>query len=120
VSVIEFSDEQAMLLDTAVDFCTTQSPIEKVRKQIDDQTDVDADQWKSMVELGWLAISIPEANGGLGLSLADVVPITESMGRQLMGSPFLSTTLATQAILAGGNDALQAEWLPKIASLHFS
>jgi acyl-CoA dehydrogenase len=44
------------------------------------------------------------------------VPIVESMGRFLMGSPFLGTTLAAQALVANGTDSQKSEWLPAIAS----
>jgi acyl-CoA dehydrogenase len=113
--LIEFSEEQSMLLDTAMDFCVTQSPLAKVRTQLDVEEGYDKVQWQSMVDLGWLAITIPEVYGGLGLGMADVVPISESMGRALMGSPFLATTLASQALINGGSEDQKAEWLPKIA-----
>jgi acyl-CoA dehydrogenase len=114
--LIEFSEEQSMLLDTAMDFCLKQSPLAKVRTQLDVEEGFDKDQWRSMVDLGWLAITVPETYGGLGLGISDVVPISESMGRALMGSPFLATTLASQALINGGSEDQKAEWLPKIAS----
>lgn len=115
-SLIEFSEEQSMLLDTATDFCSSRSPLDKVRTLISSDKGFEVEEWNSMVDLGWLGITVPEKNGGLGLSMADVVPIVESMGRQLMGSPILATTLATQALIKGGTSAQQDEWLPKIAS----
>ena len=114
-NLVTFSEEQSMLLDTAMDFCASQSPISKVRSQIEESNGFDGDQWASMVELGWLGITIPEAHGGLGLGLANVVPIMESMGRNLMGSPLLASTLASQALIHGGTETQKADWLPKIA-----
>ena len=67
--VISFSDEQAMLLETAMDFCANQSPISKVRAAIESHAVMDTEQWQSMAELGWMGIAIPETYGGLGLSL---------------------------------------------------
>ena len=96
---IEFSEEQSMLLDSAMDFCQKESPLSSVRDQFVETADFNEARWQSMSDLGWLSITIPEAYGGLGLSLAHVVPIIESMGRQLMASPFLATTLATQALI---------------------
>lgn len=112
---IKFTEEQAMLLDTAMDFCQTRSPIEKVRHQIEDHG-FDKAQWQEMVELGWLGISIPEAYSGLGLTLGEVVPIIESMGRNLMASPFFSTTLATQVLVHGENENLKNKYLPSIVN----
>ncbi|MFP6807760.1 MAG: acyl-CoA dehydrogenase family protein [Pseudomonadales bacterium] len=114
-NLIEFSEEQSLLLDTAMDFCSTHSPMGKVRSQIDEARGFDADQWNAMVELGWLSIIIPESHGGIGLGMADVVPIIECMGRQLMGSPFLATTLASHALIQGGTTDQKNEWLTKIS-----
>lgn len=110
------TEEQIELMDVATNFCRDKSPIEKVRKLIDDDLGYDPDIWKEIGELGWLAIAIPEAMEGVGLSMAEVVPIAEQMGRNLMNTPFASTTLAAQALLAGGNEQQQGAWLPKIAA----
>jgi len=58
---------------------------------------------------------LPEDLGGSGLSLGEVVPVIEQMGRRLMAGPFLSTTLAAQALLAGGTQAQRQSVLPAIA-----
>lgn len=115
-SAIEFSDEQAMLLETAMDFCGNYSAMSKVRKNIEEATGFDAAMWRQMAELGWLGIAIPEQYGGLGLGLGDLVPVVESMGRHLMGSPFLATTLASQTLVINGTEAQKSQWLPKLAS----
>lgn len=116
MATIEFSEEQTMLMETAVDFCRKHSALDRVRAQIDEPKSVDPVVWQEMVDLGWLGITVPEQFGGLGLSLADAVPIAESMGRHLMGSPFVSTTLATQALIYCASEAQQERWLPQIAA----
>ena len=75
MATIEFSEEQSMLLETAADFCRKNSPLDGVRKQIEQEDSVDAAVWAEMADLGWLGITIPEQYGGLGLSLADAVPV---------------------------------------------
>lgn len=110
-----YSEEQIELLDVATTFCRDKSPIEKVRKLMDSDLGYDAGIWSEIAALGWTAIAIPEANGGVGLTLAEVVPVVEQMGRHLMASPFVASTLAAQALIAGGTEAQQAAWLPKLA-----
>ena len=110
------TEEQIELLDVATNFCRDKSPIEKVRALIDDDLGYDPDVWREIGELGWLAIAIPEEHDGVGLSMAEVVPIAEQMGRNLLNTPFGSTTLSAQVLLAGGSDAQKAAWLPKIAA----
>ena len=116
LGTIGTTEEQIELLDVATNFCRDKSPIEKVRALIDDDLGYDPDVWKEIGELGWLAIAIPEEHDGVGLSMAEVVPIAEQMGRNLLNTPFGSSTLAAQVLLAGGTDAQKAEWLPKIAA----
>ena len=113
---IALTEMQAELRDQAMKFCSEKSPISKVRALLTDDLGYDAEAWSEMAELGWLGIAIPEEEGGLGLELADLVPIAEAMGKHLMNSPFTSTTLAAQALLFGGSEAQKAEWLPKLAS----
>lgn len=113
---IALSEMQVELRDQAMKFCADKSPIAKVRKLLTDERGYDTEVWQEMADLGWLGIAVPEGHGGLGLDLADTVPVAEAMGKHLMNSPFASTTLAAQAILFGGSEAQKAEWLPKLAS----
>jgi alkylation response protein AidB-like acyl-CoA dehydrogenase len=110
-----YSEEQIELLDVATSFCRDKSPIDRVRKLMDSDLGYDADVWAEMAALGWTAISIPEAHGGVGLTLAEVVPVVEQMGRHLMASPLISSTLAAQALIMGGNAQQKSAWLPKLA-----
>jgi alkylation response protein AidB-like acyl-CoA dehydrogenase len=78
-------------------------------------SDFDEQMWKKIIELGWLSIAIPEAYGGLEMGLGAVVPVIESMGRQLMISPFLATTLAAHTLVKNGSEQQKNNYLPKIA-----
>ncbi len=111
---IEFSEEQAMLLDAATSFCNEKSPVAKVRTLLEEEAGFDADIWAEMATLGWQGLAIPEAYGGSGLGLAELVSIVEPMGRQLMASPLVSTTLAAQALVCAGTAEQKQHWLPLI------
>lgn len=111
---IAFTDEQAMLLDTATAFCRERSPMRAVRDLLLSETGFDSSVWAEMAALGWCGIAIPERHGGSGLSVAEVATIAEAMGRRLLASPFVSTQLFIQGVLAGGPD-LQAAVLPRVA-----
>jgi alkylation response protein AidB-like acyl-CoA dehydrogenase len=60
-------------------------------------------------------VAIAEEFGGVGLSLAEVVPIIEQMGRSMLASPFSVSTLAAHALGVGGTDAQQNQFLPDLA-----
>lgn len=113
-SLLTFSDEQAMLLETAVAFCRDKSPVASVRAQLTTETGFDPALWKEMVALGWTGIAVPERFGGSGLGLAEVATIAEPMGRHLFATPFLSTQLFTRGLVAGGSEQQCAAVLPKI------
>jgi alkylation response protein AidB-like acyl-CoA dehydrogenase len=115
-NLLEFSDEQAMILDSAREFCREKSPISAVRALLDSDTGFDAGVWQQMVELGWPALAIPEAYGGAGLGFGSTVPIAECMGRAMLSTPFFSTTLAAQALLRAGTEAQKEQWLPQLAA----
>jgi acyl-CoA dehydrogenase len=110
-----FSEEQSSLLDIATNFFREKSPISQARFHIKSQHGFDRDIWNEMAALGWMGIAIPEEYGGVGLGLAEVVPVVEQMGRRLYASPFVETSVATQILLAGATEALAQTWFPKIA-----
>ena len=58
----------------------------------------DATAWDAMSEQGWLAIELPEGEGGLGLGLVEVAVLCEELGRRLVAAPFLPSVVALGAL----------------------
>ncbi|CAA0122653.1 Acyl-CoA dehydrogenase [Halioglobus japonicus] len=115
-TALQFSEEQAMLLDVARQFCQDKSPIANVRAQLDTETGFDAALWDEMVSLGWAGIALPESYGGSGMGIATLVPVVEAMGRAMLGTPLISSSLAAQLLLRSGNTEQKERLLPAIAS----
>jgi len=113
---IEFSEEQAMLMDSAREFAKSQSSIDLVRARLDDDRAIPVAVWTAMTELGWAGIVIPEEHGGLGLGFSHLVPIIECMGRQLMASPLIWSAIAAHALSLAGTDEQKSRWLPATAA----
>ncbi|GJL95971.1 MAG: acyl-CoA dehydrogenase [Hyphococcus sp.] len=111
---IGFSEEQADLLDVATKFCREKSSSEKARALLTDAHGFDQDVWAEIVQMGWLGIAIPEEYGGAGLSLAEVTPVMEQLGRAFLSSPFFASTLAMQALLVGATEEQKQKVLPQI------
>ena len=65
----------------------------------------DADAWDAMSEQGWLAIELPEDEGGLGLGLVEVAVLCEELGRRLVAAPFLPSVVALAALSRSGKSA---------------
>lgn len=114
-TTLSFSEEQAMLLDVAREFCRDKSPIAAVRAQLETDSGFDPAIWKEMVELGWTGIALPESCGGSGMGVATVVPVVEAMGRAMLGTPLISTTLAAQLLLRAGTAGRWEAVLAEIA-----
>jgi alkylation response protein AidB-like acyl-CoA dehydrogenase len=111
------NDDQTMLARTALEFVAKNAPAARVRSLRDSDAGFDAAIWQKMVELGWTAIPFSEADGGLGLGLADVVCVTEALGRGLATEPYISNVLLAGGLLAAaGSKEQKAEFLaPLIA-----
>ncbi len=112
---LAFSDEQSMLLDTAVEFFRDQSPSAIVRELIGSPLGFDEAHWQQMVDLGWLGLLVPEDFGGSGLGLGAASVIAEPMGRHLSATPFLATQLFIQGLVAAQAEACD-EVLPQVVN----
>ncbi|WP_415184232.1 acyl-CoA dehydrogenase family protein [Phaeovulum sp.] len=71
-----------------------------------------------LAELGVFGLTIPEEFGGLGLSKASMVVVSEELSRGYIGVGSLATRseIAAELILCGGTDVQKATWLPGLAS----
>jgi (2S)-methylsuccinyl-CoA dehydrogenase len=72
----------------------------------------------ALSDMGVFGLTIPEEFGGLGLSKASMVVVSEELSRGYIGVGSLGTRteIAAELILCGGTDAQKAQWLPKLAS----
>ena len=73
---------------------------------------------EDLAEMGVFGLTIPEEHGGLGLSKASMVVVSEELSRGYIGVGSLGTRseIAAELILCGGTEAQKAHWLPKIAT----
>jgi (2S)-methylsuccinyl-CoA dehydrogenase len=71
-----------------------------------------------LADMGVFGLTIPEEHGGLGLSKASMVVVSEELSRGYIGVGSLATRseIAAELILCGGTDAQKAQWLPGLAS----
>jgi alkylation response protein AidB-like acyl-CoA dehydrogenase len=113
---IGFSEEQELLRDTARKFLDSECPTKFVREMMATEHAVTDAFWHQLAENGWLGITYPEAEGGSGLGLVDLVVLMEEIGRAVMPGPFPATVLlGGAAIAAVGSSEQRREWLPRIA-----
>jgi len=73
--------------------------------------------WEMAKQQGWTSLALPEAYGGLDLSLVELGLVALQAGRALSGAPFLTSSYgAARAILDLGSEALKDTWLPGLAN----
>ncbi|MDG1164132.1 MAG: acyl-CoA dehydrogenase [Porticoccaceae bacterium] len=113
------NEEQQMLKESAQGFLAENAPVAELRKQRDADSDTGyADNlWGQMVDMGWAAILVPEAYGGLEFGHVGMGQIVEQTGRTLTASPLLATAiLGVTAINGAGSEEQKTELLGAIAS----
>ena len=88
-----FSDDQDALRATVRAFLAKESPPEYVRAMLEDEVGISDHVWNQLVELGWTGLLVPEAQGGLGLGLVDLIVVLEEMGQVPFPGPFLSSAV---------------------------
>jgi alkylation response protein AidB-like acyl-CoA dehydrogenase len=110
------SDEQRLLRESADRFVSETYTADHRRKIASEPLGFSADLWKQFAELGWLALPIAEAHGGLGGGAVEVGILMEAFGRGLVSEPYLSTVVIGASLISEcGTDAQKQALLPKIA-----
>jgi alkylation response protein AidB-like acyl-CoA dehydrogenase len=112
------NEEQQMLKESAQGFLTEFAPIAELRKQRDSGSEKGYGDnfWRQMVDMGWAAILVPEAYGGLEFGHVGMGQIVEQTGRTLTASPLFSTAiLGVTAINLSANEEQKTELLGAIA-----
>jgi alkylation response protein AidB-like acyl-CoA dehydrogenase len=111
----EFTNDQLELRDNARTVLAGACPVSLVRAAFEGKADGAVEQlWATLVELGWPAIGVPEANGGLGLTFVETGLVVEELARVVAPSPFLATVTQFASLCREAGDA-GAPWLAKVA-----
>ena len=106
------SEERALLVRTVRDLVARHADSAAVRVAMDSERGYDESLWRLLCEqVGAAALVVPEDLGGAGGELADAAAVLTELGRALVPTPLLGTTLAELALLAADEpdtDTLEA------------
>ncbi len=72
--------------------------------------------YAELAALGLTGLAVPAEQGGLGCGAVEAMVVMEELGRGLVNAPYAAGALLTPALLARGDAAVQAAWLPRIAA----
>jgi alkylation response protein AidB-like acyl-CoA dehydrogenase len=116
-----FTDDQETLRREARAFLEERFPGERVAELADSDPGWDPSSWRELAELGWLGVSVPEEQGGAGLTFLEEAVLLEELGRALYPGPYFSTVaLALPALGADEQAAVaagEARWSAEVDGL---
>ena len=111
------TDEQTILADSVARFFESNYDFETRQNFAAHEPGFSADIWRSMAELGWLAVPFSEEAGGLDGGPVELMLMMEQFGRGLLVEPFLANVVLAGGLLqrAGSADQ-QGTWLQPMIS----
>jgi hypothetical protein len=113
---LNLSDEQRLLRESVDRFINETYDADHRRRAAGDPHGFSPAIWKQFAELGWLALPIAEAYGGLGAGSIETGILMEAFGRGLVAEPYLATVVIGAGLIAEcGSEAQRQTILPKIA-----
>ena len=97
------TEERELLRETVAALVDKHASPAAVREAMASERGYDESLWKLLCEqVGAAALVVPEELGGAGGGLADAAVVLEELGKALVPTPLLGTTLAELALLAAG------------------
>ena len=106
----DLTDEQQLLKDSVERFIERSYPFDKRRKASKSDEGYSREHWKQFADLGWLAVGLPEDQGGFG-GAREVAVLMEAFGRGLVTEPWLASVLLAGGTIARAGSAAQREEL---------
>lgn len=108
------SEERELLRETVAALVDKHASPAAVRDAMASERGYDESLWKLLCEqVGAAALVVPEELGGAGGELADAAVVLEELGKALVPTPLLGTTLAELALLAA--DEPDSETIERLA-----
>ncbi|UXH76405.1 acyl-CoA dehydrogenase family protein [Roseateles amylovorans] len=111
----DFSDDQTSLRDAVRRFVDKEYSFDQ-RRQIVTAGGFSRAVWDGLAGLGLSALAVSDTHGGLGFGPVEAMVVMEELGRGLVMEPYAQAALVAPAVLSQAPDAVQADWLPRIAS----
>ncbi|MCU1392445.1 MAG: fadE27 [Ilumatobacteraceae bacterium] len=91
---LTLDDQQLALQEELRRFLGNEMTPERRRAMTSEPGGVDRRLWRQLAEMGVFSLTVAEADGGVGLGLADATIVFEELGRALVPGPLVATFLA--------------------------
>jgi hypothetical protein len=112
---IAITEDHRALADTVRAFAADRALLAAARSMLEGEHDRRPPFFDELAALGWLGLHLPEACGGSGFGLPELVVVIEQLGRAVAPGAFVPTVAASAVMAAAGSPDQQARWLPGLA-----
>ena len=113
---LSLNEHQRMLAQSVRSFMERRVPRSKIAVLQRSELGYEPETWKTIAELGWVGLLIPEQYGGGGASLTDAAVVYEEFGRGPLPGPFFSSgVLSALILLEAGTEEQRRYALPAIS-----
>lgn len=102
------TEDQLLLQSSIREYLEGTHGPELLRALDESETKRQADIWQGLVEMGLTGLLVPEAQGGLGMTLVEAALIAEELGRANVSEPLVDTAFVAAPLLAGDDARLAA------------
>src|SRR3954447_5308887 len=109
------TEDHISLAETASDFLAKRGARAAARNLLESPDEGLPPFWTDLINLGWLGLHVPEAHGGSGYGLPELVVVVEELGRALAPGPFVPTVITSAVLAAADSSDLQSKLLPGLA-----
>jgi alkylation response protein AidB-like acyl-CoA dehydrogenase len=100
------NDDQQQIADSVRLFLQDNLPVERLREAKGTPQRIEQNLWAELANLGFFGLSIPDEQGGAGMSVAEEILAFREYGRFLVSPTVLATVLAAQVASARGDTPL--------------
>jgi alkylation response protein AidB-like acyl-CoA dehydrogenase len=112
---LSLNEHQRILEQSVRSFIERRAARSKIVALQGSELGYEPETWKTIAELGWLGLLIPERYGGSGASLTDAAVLYQEFGRGPLPGPFFSSgVLSAMILLEAGTEEQRRRCLPAI------
>lgn len=113
-----FTEDQIALRDTISRFFMTEAAPEFLREIWETPSGRSAQLWNKIAEQGLMGLSVPEADGGMGMGDVDWALLQQELGYYCLPDVVSETAYVAVGMLSAlpEGHAARTQWLPKIAA----
>jgi alkylation response protein AidB-like acyl-CoA dehydrogenase len=112
----DLDDDRALLKQSTREFLEAESPLAEARAIMEDGAEGYSKAiYRSLAELGYLGLILPEAKGGSDAGWVGLAAVLEEMGRAAFPGPFLDLVIAGEALRGAGGEVASG-WLNQLVA----